>query len=373
MTDKIGVGLIGCGGIARMKHLPALRANADKARLVAVSDVNLAGAKALAEEYGGEVSVYASYEELLADANVDAVHVCSPNDTHAPISIQAMRAGKHVLCEKPMAATAAQAEEMLRVSRETGMTLSISYQNRFRDDSQAIYRACREGLLGEIYYARAHALRRKVVPTWGVFLDKSRQSGGPLIDIGGHALDLALWFMDNYDVASVTGSVFHKLADHPEANVYGPWEPSKFTVEDSAFGFIRMRDGATVYLESAWAINMRKPREAMTTLCGTLGGAEQFEGEFGPGSYSYNINLPMLGRLMTITPDAPCHYSNRVPRRENELMREAPAAEFAAWFDALKNGDKPVVRPEQALTVMRVLEAIYASAEQGKTIYFSQQ
>ena len=78
----------------------------------------------------------------------------------------------------------------------------------------------------------------------------------------------------------------------------------------------------------------------------------------------------MLGRLMTITPDAPCHYSNRVPRRENELMREAPAAEFAAWFDALKNGDKPVVRPEQALTVMRVLEAIYASAEQGKPSIF---
>lgn len=158
------------------------------------------------------------------------------------------------MCEKPMAKTYADAKAMLDAHKKTGKKLTIGYQNRFRNDSQIMKRACVEGELGDIYYAKAHAVRRRAVPTWGVFLNEEEQGGGPLIDIGTHALDLTLWMMDNYKPASVKGSVFKKLGDQKETgNAWGDWDPKEYTVEDSAFGFITMENGATIILESSWA------------------------------------------------------------------------------------------------------------------------
>ena len=131
--------------------------------------------------------------------------------------------------------------------------------------------------MGDIYFAKAHAIRRRAVPTWGVFPDKSQQGGGPLIDIGTHALDLTLWLMNNHKPASVSGSVFYKLGNLPKAvegNAFGSWDPKTYEVEDSAFGLIKMENGATIFLEASWALNVIDSREAATTLCGTLGGAE---------------------------------------------------------------------------------------------------
>ena len=173
--------------------------------------------------------------------DVDVVYVLTPNNAHAPVSIAAMKAGKHVMCEKPMAKTYAEAKEMVKTAKETGKILTIGYQNRYRADSQYLKSACEADELGEIYYAKAHAIRRRAVPTWGVFIDEEKQGGGPLIDIGTHALDLTLWMMNNYEPASVTGSTYRKLADQTQTgNAWGDWDPKKFTVEDSAFGFIKL-------------------------------------------------------------------------------------------------------------------------------------
>ena len=369
MNNRLNVAIVGCGGIAGMKHIPAIRANADLARLVALQDLDPARAQALAQKCEGDVRVYATVEELLADDCIDVVHVCTPNITHAPVSIAAMRAGKHVLCEKPIADTLEAAREMIRVHRETGKLLSISYQNRFRHDSQAIKQACESGMLGEIYYAKAHATRRRRAPTWGNFLSAGK-SGGPMLDIGVHAIDLALWFMNNYEVESVTGSVFYKLADKPEGNVFGRWDPENFNVEDSAMGFVRMRNGATLLIEASYALNLRDAREAMTTLCGTCGGAEQITGDFGYGSFDYIINTIANGDMVTLRPDLPHRYLLDDHQARNELMGSAPALEFRSWFNAILNNGRPSVLPEQAYMVSRVAEAVLESGRTGKPVFF---
>ena len=208
---KIKTGIIGCGGIANQKHLPALKALADRVEIVAFCDIKRERAETAAKEYGTpDAKIFTDYNELLAMEEIDDVRVLTPNVAHCPITIAAFKAGKHVLCEKPMAANVEDAQKMMDAWKESGKLFTIGYQNRYRTDAQALKTICEKNELGDIYYARAHAIRRRAVPTWGVFPDKSQQGGGPLIDIGTHALDLTLWYMDNYEPASVMGASFEK-------------------------------------------------------------------------------------------------------------------------------------------------------------------
>ena len=207
--EKLRVGIIGCGGIANGKHMPALRSQADKADMVAFCDIVVERAEKAAKDFGAPgAKVYENYRELLEDGSIDVVHVCTPNRSHCEITVAALEAGKHVMCEKPMATTAADAQKMLDAARKTGKKLTIGYQNRCRPDSLLMKKAVDAGALGDIYFAKAHAIRRRAVPTWGVFLNEYEQGGGPLIDIGTHALDLTLWMMDNYKPKAVLGSTF---------------------------------------------------------------------------------------------------------------------------------------------------------------------
>ena len=208
----LNVGVVGCGGIANAKHLPAMKKNGNF-NIVAFCDLIEERAEKAKKEFGtSDARVYTDFQELIKE-DLDAVYVLTPNNAHAPVAIAAMKAGKHVMCEKPMAKTYAEAKEMVQTAKETGKILTIGYQNRYRGDSQYLKKACVNGDLGEVYYAKAHAIRRRAVPTWGVFLDAEKQGGGPLIDIGTHALDLTLWMMDNYEPESVTGSVFRKILE----------------------------------------------------------------------------------------------------------------------------------------------------------------
>jgi predicted dehydrogenase len=272
------VGIIGCGGIANGKHLPAL-AQVETVALVAFCDLELARAEKAKQKYGtADAVVFTDYQELLK-LDLDAVHVLTPNSSHAPLTIAALEAGCHVMCEKPMAKTSEEAKAMIAAAEKTGKKLTIGYQNRFRTDSEYLHTVCEAGELGEVYTAKAHAIRRRAVPTWGVFLDEEAQGGGPLIDIGTHALDLTLWMMDNYKPKYVVGNTYHKLSSTKNAaNAWGPWDPEKFTVEDSAIGFVVMENGATIYLESSWAINSLDVKEAKTTLMGTKAGADMNNG-----------------------------------------------------------------------------------------------
>ncbi|CAM3455070.1 Gfo/Idh/MocA family protein [Marinicrinis lubricantis] len=359
MTKKLKFGIIGCGGIANGKHLPSL-SKQPQAELVAFCDIVLEKAQKAAEQYGVEgAKVTADYMELVNDPSIDVIHVCTPNDSHADIAIAALEAGKHVNCEKPMAKTAADARRMYEASLKSDKKLTISYQNRFRNDSRYLKEACDNGELGEIYFAKAHAVRRRAVPTWGVFLDEEKQGGGPLIDIGTHALDLTLYMMNNYDPAVVLGQSFHKLSSRENAaNAFGPWDPKEFTVEDSAFGMIRMKNGATIILESSWALNTLEVDEAKCSLSGTEGGADMKDG--------LRINGEKYGKLFTNKIDTEiggvAFYSGEAERDSDVEMR--------MWIDAILNDKEPVVQPKQALVVSEILEAIYESAKTGKAVYF---
>jgi len=352
------VGIIGCGGIANNKHMPAILKHGSF-EMTAFCDIHIDRAQKAKEQFGTEnAKIFTDYKELVKE-DLDAVYVLTPNKSHASISIEALKAGKHVMCEKPMAKTYEEAKEMAQTAKKTGKLLTIGYQNRYRPDSAYLKRACENGDLGEVYYAKAHAIRRRAVPTWGVFLDEEEQGGGPLIDIGTHALDLTLWMMDNYEPFSVTGSVFRKLADQTETgNAFGEWDPAEFTIEDSAFGFIKMKDGATISLEAAWALNSLDVDEAKTTLCGTKAGADMKDG--------LRLNYVRYNKQCV---EKPGLDAGSVAFFDGDAESEEDI-EQAVFYNAIVKGEPLTVLPEQAMTVTRILEAIYESAETGKTVFF---
>ncbi len=365
---KLRLGIIGTGGICNNKHLPSLAKVADKVEVVALCDLQREKAEATAKRHGlTNVAIYTDYHELLADESIDIVHVCTPNVAHCQITVDAFEAGKHVLCEKPMAATSADAEKMVAAWKKSGKKFTVGYQNRYRYDVQVLKKACDAGDLGEIYYGEANAIRRKAVPTWGVFPDKSKQGGGPLIDIGTHALDITLWCMNNYDVDSVSGQVFYKLGNDPEAaqgNTYGPWDAKTYEVEDSAMGFIKMKNGALINLRASWALNYMDAREASTTLCGTKEGAEIKHGGSYPKSELW-FNHTRHGKMMTeyLSGEALVDYF--------EGVNEAPGVvEAKQWINAILTDTDPCVKPEEALRVTQILEAIYKASETNSTIQF---
>lgn len=359
MSKTYRIAIIGCGGIANGKHMPSLN-KLKNVEMVAFCDIISEKAQEAAAKYGkGEARVYEDYREVLKDGSIDIVHVCTPNDSHAEITIAALEAGKHVMSEKPMAKTSADARRMVEAAKRTGKKLTVGYNNRFRSDSQHLHTLCSDGELGEIYFAKAHAIRRRAVPTWGVFLDEEKQGGGPLIDIGTHALDLTLWMMNNYEPKVVLGTSYHKLSQRENAaNAWGPWDPSKFTVEDSAFGMITMKNGATIILESSWALNTLEVDEAKCTLSGTEGGADMKNG--------LRINGEKHSRLYTTEVEL---KAGGVAFYDGET-ESAPDLEMRLWIEAIENDTDPVVTPEQACVVSEILEAIYESAKTGKAVYF---
>jgi predicted dehydrogenase len=368
---KLKIGIIGCGGIANGKHFPALSEFKDICEMVAFCDTKIDRAEKAAKEYGtADAKVYVDYKELLKDESIDIIHVLTPNVSHCPITVAAFEAGKHVMCEKPMSHNTEAAQKMMDAWKKSGKKFTIGYQNRFRPEVQSLYKSCEKDELGDIYFAKAHAVRRRAVPTWGVFPDKSQQGGGPLIDIGTHALDITLWMMDNYKPVSVTGSVFNKLGNLPEAtegNVFGPWDPETYEVEDSAFGYIKMENGATIFLEAAWALNVLESKEAATTLCGTKAGAQINSGmSYQNPELIYNSSRNgMLTEERNSAGGAIAFFEGGSSRPE--------VLEAKQWLDAINYDKEPLVKPEQAFVVTQILEAVYKAAETGKEIVFEKE
>ena len=359
--SKLRVGIIGCGGIANNKHMPSIK-TAGLADMVAFCDIDLERAEKAAKTFGDEAArVFTDYKELLKE-ELDAVYVCTPNRSHAAITVSALHAGKHVMCEKPMALNYEEASTMIEAKKETGKILTIGYQNRYRLDSQYLKQECEDGALGDIYFAKAKAIRRRAVPTWGVFLNEFEQGGGPLIDIGTHALDLTLWTMGNYKPKYAVGTTYHKLnQDVDQGNAFGQWKPEEFTVEDSAFGFVVMEDGATITLEASWALNSLDVLEASTVLCGTKAGADMQEG--------LRINGVKHNKQYVTKPDlevgavAFFEGDNAKPEVKEQIV----------FANAILGKGELTVLPEEAVVVTRILEAIYESAKTGKPVYFNQE
>ena len=216
-------------------------------------------------------------------------------------------------------------------------------------------------VLSIIIFTEAIAVRRRAVPTWGVFIDKEKQGGGPLIDIGTHALDLALFMMNNYEPAFCVGKTFHKLNKQTNTgNAWGDWDTEKFTAEDSAFGFVVMKNGALVNLKSSWALNVANPIEAVTTICGDKAGADMLDG--------LRINTVLGGKQVMITPDL---KRGAVAFFEGNTSGAPEDFEAVTFTNAVLGKGKLWVTAEQAAVVTRILEGIYESDRTGKPYYFN--
>ena len=360
MEKKVRIGVVGCGGIANGKHMPNL-ALIPEVEMVAFCDIIPERAEKAAKKFGTpDAKTYTDYKELIKDETIDVVHVCTPNRSHSFISIDAMEAGKHVMCEKPMAKTYAEAKAMYEASVRTGKLLSIGYQNRQCGENLYAKAVCDAGEIGEIYYAKAVAIRRRAVPTWGVFLNEYEQGGGPIIDIATHSLDLTLYLMNNYEPAMVLGKT-HKALEHPEAgNIWGDNGVSTTPLEEAACAIIVMKNGATIMLETSWALNTDTPiEEGSCRLCGSKEGLSIINNEL-------KINKIELDRQVNskveLGAGGVAFYSGGAST--------PPVAEARQWIESIVNDTTPTVLPEQACVVSQILEAIYTSSKTGKAVYF---
>lgn len=360
MERIVKVGIIGCGGIANGKHMPSLK-TVPNVRMVAFCDIIRERAEKAAADFGTpDAKVYTDYRELLKDTEIEVVHVLTPNREHADISIDALHAGKHVMCEKPMAKCAADAHRMVEAAKETGKKLTVGYQHRYKPQSIYAKSAVNDDALGEIYYANCYALRRRGTPNWGVFLNEEEQGGGPIIDIATHSLDLTLYLMNNYEPKMVIGKT-HKKLEHPEAgNIWGDNGVSTTPLEEAACAMIVMKNGATIMLETSWALNTDEPiEEGSCRLCGSRAGLSIKNGKL-------KINRVEYDRQNVTEVDTSAggvaFYSG---------AGENPAAiEAATWIRAVIEDTDPVVLPEQACVVSDILEAIYTSSKTGEPVYF---
>ena len=360
MDRIVKIGIIGCGGIANGKHMPSVK-KVENARMVAFCDIVEERAIKAAKEYGTEdAKVYTDYKELLKNEDVEVVHVLTPNREHADITIDALHAGKHVMCEKPMAKTAADARRMYEAAKETGKKLTIGYQHRQKAPSIYAKEYIDTGALGEIYYANSLALRRRGTPNWGVFLNEEEQGGGPVIDIATHSLDLTLYLMNNYEPEMVVGKT-HKKIEHPEAgNIWGDNGVSSNPLEEAACAFIRMKNGATIMLETSWALNIAEPIDAAScVLCGSKAGLSVKGNDLV-------INKVELNRQIVTNVDT---SAGGVDFYDGASASPADTEAYN-WIKCIVEDTDPVVLPEQALVVSEILEAIYTSSETGEPVYF---
>jgi len=344
---QLGIGIIGSGGIARNAHMPGYKAcEAQGVKIVACSDVNPDTARLAADQF--EVPhVFTDYREMLALDEVDAVSICTPNYLHMQPTIDALEAGKHVLVEKPLAMNAVEGHAMVHAAKRTGMKLQVGFMTRFQSAPQALKRFIEAGEMGDIYFARAQAMRRRGIPGWGVFTQKDKQGGGPLIDIGVHILDLTLWLMGHPKPTFCSGQTYAKFG--PRAGVLGlmgQWDPKIFTVEDFAAALVRFDNGATLVLESAFVAN-QEAREVMNTeLFGTEGGCS-----YRPCKMFFEKHQTLIDATPAFLPEVKAHE-----------------AEVKAFVNAILEDTPVPVTGEEALMTTQIIDAIYRSSELGREV-----
>ncbi len=349
MTKKLKVGIIGLGGIAHT-HVPGWQAS-PHAELVAGADVNEAVFPAWREKHG-VAKLYTDPADIINDPGIDIVDICSPNMVHAEQAIAALSAGKHVICEKPLAPAPEAIRRMIAARDRSGKLLMTAQHFRFRGVSQAMKDEIRRGALGEVYHARSWMLRRGFLPVRPTFIYKKNSGGGPCIDIGVHILDLTLWLMGHPKPVAVSGVARTALARLPGA--FSQWGrvpvPNDIDVEDFAAAFVRFDTGATLVLEVSWLLHHNTAgEEARVWLYGTQGGCEWPKAEF-----------------MSSDAATRQYYNNALQITQDTL--EPHALECVEFARAVAEGLPSPVPPEESLHVQTILDGIYRSQEAGKEV-----
>ena len=343
------VGLVGVGGISRT-HMPGWAAS-EEAEVVAGSDIS---GEAL-EQWGALHNINrltTNAGELFSDPDIDIIDLCVPNMYHAPLAIAALEAGKHVICEKPLAPTPQDIKQMIAARDKAGKQLMTAQHFRFAGVSKAMKAEIDTGSLGDVYHARGWMLRRNgLIPT-ATFIEKKHSGGGPCIDIGVHILDLTLWFMGNPRPVAVSGVADARLAHHPGA--FATWRdgpiPSSFDVEDYAVAFVRFETGATLVLEVSWLLHHDIRGEDMQAwIYGDEGGCHWPSAQFLDTNYTTR------------------QFNNRTLQLTQDKM-EPHALECVEFAKAIAAGAPSPVPAEQSLQVLAILDGIYRSQAEGREV-----
>jgi predicted dehydrogenase len=358
------VGIIGAGGIAKAMHAPGWR-SIHNVNLVALADIDKTAAAAVAMEFGVP-HVYTDHEALLK-LDLDAVDICTPNLSHVPIVRDALEAGKHVICEKPLAVTAREVRELGELADRKGLKLMTAQHHRFGSAARAAKRWAEQGFQGPVYHARVKAMRRAWLPVSPGFIDGRLSGGGPCMDIGVHALDMCLWLMGFPDPIRVTGvSRVNFAKGEGIPGMWGEWNRDLFSVEDFAAGFVHFAGpkgpealgsppggagaapgGATLSLETAWLGHQVETEDMSCQLFGLQGGLKWPDGQFA----SVQGGVFAQGTLSHPTHVEKPHYE-----------------ELRAFHECIVNNTPSPVPWRETEKVIAILEAIYASQEQGREI-----
>jgi len=327
------IGLIGVGAAAQINHIPAWK-KLEGVELVGLCDRDPEKASRVAQKFGVP-KVYPRVDDLLAEDDIDAVDICTPNYLHAPIGTAALESGKHVLCERPLARSAAEAQSMQKAAKKAECTLMCCVQHRFRADAQLLRKFVDKGDLGSVVLAKAGWLRQRAEWDSDEWRAQKRESGGGVVlDLGFQMLDLSLWVLGGPKVTSVTASVHRS---------------KRGDVEDSATALLRLDSGSALTLELTWGLLMEKDF-AYLNLFGS-GGAALLN--------PFRIHRGMHGALVNVTPTMDSL------RNQYKASIDAQLAHFA---EVLRKGVKPMGHADEIVPVMELLDAIYRSADQGKEV-----
>lgn len=344
---KLKAGVIGAGNIARSAHLPVYTGPlAGTVEVAAIADTNLERAKEAAELFSIP-KAYASAADLLAGTDVDFVDICVWNGSHADVAVAAARAGKAILCEKPMADSLAAALNIQAEVNKAGVPFMMAMVSRFTSEAALLHEMVKTGELGDVYYAKTGIVRRRGTPI-GWFTDRSKAGGGPVIDIGVHCIDLAWYLMGRPKPVRVSGAVSFAIGNFMTKGVerWTALDPGDgtFDTEDSASAIIHFENGASMLTEASWALNAQPAH--YTHICGSKGGA-------------------VLDPLTILTENAQGYLTDNKP----ELPQVDPfEKEIAHFIDCLCSGAKPSVPIEDGVAVQRVLSGIYESAKLGREV-----
>jgi len=342
--EKLRVALIGAGQICRTVHIPGYR-SLPETELVGISDPAPGCARRAAEE-AGIPNWYTDHHQMLEQLHPDIVSVLTPNRFHCQLTLDALAAGCHVLCEKPPAMTPEEAEEMSRAADKAGRLLSYDFHLRHAAGVKAAKQLLQSGRLGEVYAADTAWLRRRGIPGWGCFTNRSMQGGGPLIDLGAHMLDLAFYLMDYpvLDYACATSS--DRIGKSGGSGLMGSWDPAHFTVEDGLFGFLHFKNGASLHLQTAFALHMQPKDLRSLHLYGADGGLSLFPLTF------HGFEDGQLTDTQFISPE------------EGDLH----AAAIRNFVQACLGREPLLVTAQQGAYTQRAIGMLYASASSGRPV-----
>ncbi|MDR6879808.1 Gfo/Idh/MocA family oxidoreductase [Bacillus sp. 3255] len=351
--SKVKVAVIGAGSISEM-HLRSYQNNPD-VELVAICDLNEERARTKAEKYGIS-RVFTDYRELLQDAGIDAVSICTWNNSHAPISIAALEAGKNVLTEKPLCKTVEEALEVEKAVQRSGKTLQVGFVRRYASNTGIVKSFLDNGELGDIYYAKASCIRRLGNPG-GWFADVERSGGGPLIDVGVHVIDLCWYLMGRPKVKSVSGNTYKRLGNRANVKNLAFYKAADYdathnTVEDMANALIRFKNGASILVDVSFTLHAKED-ELTVKVYGDKGGAE-LEPQLAIVTEKYDT-------IMNLTPQINNLSFDFVAGFQQEIN----------YFVEVCQGKKETLSPVQdGVEMMKILCGIYESSLLGKEIHF---